>query len=211
MKRFLLGTTFACLAVTAAHAAVTIQDLDVTGDNFVSFEEIKNAMPRMDMVDFKRIDTNSDNRLSAEEISDSAAQTRLAQHQVLSMKERPLTLLDADGDGFMSYEDVARVYPNLTKVTFQSVDKNSDGRLSYDEYYTTDTQIALAQCEESSFLDLASMDADGDNFLSMDELKGGYPKVTASDFRTIDLNSDNRVSAMELLAPTAQCLEGKDG
>jgi hypothetical protein len=211
MKRFLLGTTFACIAATAGHAAVTIQDLDVTGDNFVTFEEAKNAMPRMDMVDFKRIDTNSDNRLSAEEINDPAAQTRLAQHQVLSMKERPLILVDADGDGFMSYEDVARVYPAMTKVTFQSIDQNGDNRLSYSEYYSTETQTALAQCEDTHFLDLASMDSDGDNFLSMDELKGGYPKINASDFRTIDLNSDNRVSAMELLAPTAQCLEGKDG
>jgi hypothetical protein len=54
-----------------------------------------------------------------------------------------------------------------------------------------------------------SMDTDGDNFLSMEELKGGFPKATNADFRTIDLNKDNRVSSVELLAPTAECRVGK--
>ena len=59
MKRLLLGTTIACVTATAGYAAVMIQDLDVTGDSFASYEEVKNAMPRMDMVDFKNIDTKT--------------------------------------------------------------------------------------------------------------------------------------------------------
>ena len=68
----------------------------------------------------------------------------------------------------------------------------------------------LAQCSASTYLDLASMDKNNDNFLSMEELKGGYPKVTNANFDTIDLNKDNRISSVELLAPTAECLVGKN-
>ena len=123
------------------------------------------------------------------------------------VKDRPLVLLDADGDGFMSYDDVAKVHPSLTKATFQDIDANGDNRLSYAEFYTNKTQTALAQCAESTFLDLADLDSNKDNFVSMDELKGGYPKVTNADFDTIDLNNDNRISSIELLSPAAECLK----
>lgn len=209
MKRVLLGTTVACFAASAGFAAVTIQDLDATGDQFASFEEVTNAIPKMDMVDFKAIDANGDMRLSAEEINETDAQNRLSQHSMLGQVDRPIRNLDPDGDGFIGWNDMARVYPTMTQLTFDGVDKNDDGRLSYEEFYDPDTQVAIAQCAPSSFMDLASMDANGDNFLDMDELKGGYPAVTPSDFRTIDLNRDNRVSSVELLSPTALCLTGK--
>ena len=95
----------------------------------------------------------------------------------------------------------------MTRVSFNEIDGNGDNRLSYSEYYTSETQTAIAQCQASTFADLGSMDKDGDKFLSMEELKVGYPKATSSDFRTIDLNRDNRISSVELLAPTAQCLD----
>ena len=57
MKRYLLGSTIACFAATAAFANITIQDLDATGDGFASYAEVKNAIPGMDKVDFNDIDT----------------------------------------------------------------------------------------------------------------------------------------------------------
>ncbi len=207
MKKMLTTAAFAALAATPALAMVTIQDLDVTGDNFVTFEEVRNAIPQMDRVDFNAIDANGDRRLSAEEINAAKAQTALTQHQMRASKDRPLMLLDPDSDGFMSYADLKRVHPTLTENAFQEIDTNNDNRLSYSEFYTNETQTALAQCAESTFIDLADMDSNGDRFLSMDELKGGYPNVTNADFDTIDLNKDNRISSVELLAPTAECLK----
>ncbi len=210
MKKFITTTALAAIVAGPALAMVTIQDLDVSGDSFATYEEVRNAIPEMDMVDFKAIDANGDRRLSSEEVNSMEAQTTLTQHQMRSHKERPLVLLDADGDGFMSYDDVARVHPKLTRNTFEEIDANSDNRLSYAEFYTVETQTALAQCAQSSYLDIASMDQNGDRFLSMDELKGGYPKATNADFRDIDLNGDNRISSVELLSPTAECLIGKN-
>lgn len=207
MKTRITALALVAVSATPALAMVTLQDLDVSGDNFATFEEVRNAIPEMDMVDFQAIDSNGDKRLSADEISASAAQSRLSQHQMRSIKERPLTLVDADGDGFMSFDDLKRVHPTLSQASFNQIDSNGDSRISYSEYYTIETQTALAQCEASTFQDLASMDTNGDNFLSMDELKGGYPNATNADFRTIDLNKDNRISSVELLAPTAECLK----
>lgn len=206
MTRLLTTVAFAAFAATPVLAKVTIQDLDVTGDSLATYEEVRNAIPEMDMVDFKAIDANGDRRLSAEEVNAMDAQTALTQHQMRSTKERPLTLLDADGDGFMSYDDLVQVHPALTMNSFKQIDENGDNRLSYSEFYTSKTQTALAQCEKSSFVDLADLDTNGDNFLSMAELKGGYPKATNADFNTIDLNNDNRINSVELLAPTAECL-----
>ena len=209
MRYLLLNSAVLFAAATAAQAAMTLQDLDITGDGFATFAEVKNVMPRMDMVDFNAIDSNGDMRLSAEEVSNSDAQVRLSQHSALPADSQAIRTVDVDGDNFITWEEMSRAYPAMTQVNFQSADQNSDGRLSYVEYYDEKTQVAIAQCVPSTFLDLASMDGNGDKFLDMEELKVGYPKVTASDFNTIDLNSDNRISALELLAPTAQCLEGK--
>lgn len=207
MKKMLTTAAVAAIAATPVLANVTIQDLDVTGDSFASYEEVRNAIPRMDRVDFNAIDANGDRRLSADEVADAKAQTLLTQHQMRSNKDRPLSLLDPDGDGFMSYDDLTRMYPSLTMVSFQEIDGNKDNRLSYAEYYTNEAQTALAQCSQSTYVDLADLDTDGDRFLSIDELKGGYPNATNADFRTIDLNNDNRISSVELLAPTAECLK----
>lgn len=204
-----LSLSLTAIALPAL-ANVTLQDFDVSGDSFATYEEVRNVIPEIDRVDFNAIDTNGDRRLSSVEINVSEAQTLLSQHAMRSIKDRPLMLVDQDGDGFMSYEDLARVHPGLTKASFESIDTNGDGRLTYGEYYTIEAQTALAQCAESSFVDLADMDSDGDRFLTMEELKGGYPAATQADFRTVDLNDDNRISAVELLSPTAECLIGKN-
>lgn len=209
MRTLAATSAFLAFAAVPAFANVTIQDLDVTNDNFATFEEVRNAIPRMERNDFQVIDLNKDGRLSGDEVNDLKAQDMFAQHQVLSRKERVLTLLDDNEDGFMSFEDMQHVYPSLTMESFDQIDANKDQRLSYAEFYTPETQTALAQCSEPHFVNLADMDANGDKFLSMDELKIGYPGATPDDFGTIDLNKDNRVSAVELLAPTASCLTGK--
>ena len=68
MKRILTATALAALVAGPALAKVTIQDLDVSGDSFATYEEVRNAIPEIDMVDFKAIDTNNDRRLSAEAV-----------------------------------------------------------------------------------------------------------------------------------------------
>lgn len=194
------------LSSGAAVAAVSMSDVDVSGDSFATFEEMKNAMPAIDRIAFEDIDANNDNRISAEELGNSAAQTVLAQHEMLGPKERPLMLLDADGDGFMSLADVQNVHPDFTQVGFDQIDTNKDQRLSYKEYYTVEAQTVFAQCGASSFKDIAAIDANSDKFADFDEVLAAYPKMDKYDFDEMDMNGDNRVSSVEWLAPRAQCI-----
>lgn len=206
MLRKLTPALALLLSTGAAVAAVTIGDVDVDGDSFASYAEMKNAMPDMDMRAFRDIDANGDNRLSAQELLEADAQTILAQHQLLGAKERPLALLDADGDGFMSLADIQQVHPDFTAVGFEQIDTNNDQRLSYQEYYTTEAQAVFAQCGPSSFGDIASVDQNGDKFADFNEVLAAYPKIDKYDFDEMDLNGDNRVSSVEWLSPRAQCI-----
>lgn len=211
MLRTLTPGIACVLFASSAMAAVTMQDVDVTNDNFATFEEVKNAIPGMDLVDFRHIDTNGDNRLSADEMATTDAQNRLSQHSLVGVKERPLVLLDQDGDGFISLEDIQRIHPDFTMNAFKASDSNGDNRLSYQEYYATETQQLIAQCGPKAFMDLASIDANGDKFADFAEVQAAYPSMGRSEFREIDLNSDNRVSAVEWLSPRAQCIVDEHG
>lgn len=209
MLRTMTSILALSISTGAALAAVSIGDLDVSGDHFATFEEVKNAMPEMDMRAFQDIDANNDNRISAEELTSSEAQAVLSQHKMLGQKDRPLVLLDADGDGFMSLADIQGVHPDFTAVGFEAIDTNGDRRLSYAEFYTPEAQIVFAQCGPSSFADIASIDMNNDKFADFDEIKAAYPKMEMNDFKEIDLNKDNRVSSVEWLSPDAQCIVGE--
>lgn len=209
MLRKLTPALALLLSTGAVFAAVSMGDVDVDGDNFASYAEIKNAMPGMDMRAFRDIDANNDNRLSSNELLASEAQAVLAQHQLLGAKERPLALLDADGDGFMSLADIRQVHPDFTVAGFEQIDTNNDQRLSYQEYYTTEAQTVFAQCGPSSFSDIASIDLNNDKFADFNEVLAAYPKIDKYDFDEMDLNGDNRVSSVEWLAPRAQCILGE--
>ncbi|NNE86574.1 MAG: hypothetical protein HKN27_00735 [Silicimonas sp.] len=206
MLRKLTPVLALLVSTGSAFAAVSMGDVDIDGDSFASYAELKNAMPAMDMRAFRDIDANNDNRISSQELLDSKAQSVLAQHQMLGPKERPLAMLDADGDGFMSLADIQQVHPDFTVAGFEQIDTNNDQRLSYQEYYTTEAQTVFAQCGPSSFADIAAIDSNNDKFADFNEVLAAYPKMDKYDFDEMDANGDNRVSSVEWLAPRAQCI-----
>lgn len=53
---------------------MTIQQVDMDGDYFVTFDELKSAFPSVSEVDFKEIDMNGDRRIHSLEFYDSRAQ-----------------------------------------------------------------------------------------------------------------------------------------
>lgn len=211
MHRLMTTAIATILVAQTAMAAVTMSDVDVTNDHFATYEEMRNAIPGLDKRAFDKIDLNSDGRISAEEIGKLEAQSELAQHKMVGAKERPLMLLDQDGDGFMSLADIQRVHPDFTDVAFRGIDTNSDNRLSYQEFYTPEAQTAFALCGPTDFSDLASIDTNNDKFADFAEIQAAFPKVGETDFRDIDLNSDGRISAMEWLSPEAQCIVDEHG
>lgn len=111
--------------------------LDSNRDGFLSQAEIA-ANPTL-VEAFARIDTNTDTRLSSEELR------TWIRAGGLSANARPLgdalsgmalgssfQTLDLDGDGMLTTKE-ARVQARLN-ARFRSLDKNRDGRLSMEEY-----------------------------------------------------------------------------
>lgn len=211
MKRLSSICLLSVIAATPALAQLTLQDVDITGDNFASFEEMKIVLPGLHMEAFLEMDMNGDNRLSSSEMNELRAQEIMAQHPAVSAADRSTKVLDSDSDGFIAFEDVVRVYPKFSKLAFEEVDSNGDNRLSYSEYYTQAMQTRIAACQGSKLMDLASFDADGNRFIDIGEFQAVMPGISGSDFRTMDANSDNRVSADELMSSDAQCVLGGHG
>lgn len=203
MKRLMTATAISALTATAALASVAIEDVDLNGDRFVSMEEVKTIYPDLSVASFKDMDTNSDNRLSSEEINTAEAQTILDQFTPMDVSENRI-VLDDDGDGFISLEDMRRGYPMFSALDFEDVDANDDNRVSYEEIYAPEAQDLIARYTAMTVTDIAEIDTDGDSFANFDELVATYPGLPQTEFEEIDLNDDNRVSADELYKLEAQ-------
>lgn len=127
---------------TSARFHLDTPALDTNRDGFLSQAEI--AVNPTLVEAFARIDTNTDTRLSADELR------TWIRSGGLSANARPLgdalagmalgssfQTLDLDGDGMLTTQE-ARVQTRLN-ARFRSLDKNRDGRLSMDEYSAWNT------------------------------------------------------------------------
>lgn len=205
MKRMMLATAVTALTAGSALAATDIDQVDLTGDDFVSMEELKVVFPDFDVEFFDNIDTNDDNRISREEILATEAQDILARYDMVPVEARvePI-VLDDDGDGFISIDDMRRGYPSFTALDFEEIDTNDDNRVSYNEIYTTEAQDIVARYETAGELTHAMIDTDSDDFVSFEEMAAAFPTADAEDFEMIDLNDDNRVSYDEFYTLESQ-------
>ena len=124
--------------------------------------------------------------------------------------------LDINGDGFASLSEVRTVFPGFSSYDFRDVDLNNDRRLSENELQSSETRNIVARYENRMAIvhGVSDIDTNGDRFISEAELVAVYPGVLESEFRQIDVNRDNRISATELYAPRAQAVvtryEGAD-
>jgi len=116
------------------------------------------------------------------------------------------TDLDINGDGFATIGEVRTILPGFNSFDFREIDSNDDGRLSANELQSPDTRGVVSRYENRMAIvhGLSDIDANGDRFASKEELIEVYPGLLDSEFRQIDINRDNRISANELYAPRAQ-------
>lgn len=211
MTRFITATALVALTAAPAFAAVDLDQLDMTGDGFVSMEEVMAAYPDFAPESWGDIDTNDDRRLSSEEILQTEAQDIFARYEMLSMEERGrVIVLDEDGDGFIQASDFERAYADFDAEDFEMIDTNDDNRVSYEEYYAPEAQQTIERYSVNvenvtdNVLDIAEIDTNGDSFADFDEMVAAYPGLATVDFEEIDANDDNRISSEELYAPEAQ-------
>ena len=198
MKTLALVLATTALTATAASAA-GISSFDADGDRFATKAEIAAVYPGFTASDFRDLDANRDNRISASEITAPGAAAILNKH-VAGVAVQSVADIDANGDGFASQSELAAAYPGFGATDFDDIDSNNDGRVSSVELYAPVAQEVVTRYESGSdiLVSLNALDADNSGFASYGELVAQYRNLSNVDFDRVDTNNDNRVSFNEL-------------
>jgi len=213
MKTLALALTATVLA-TAASANVTIEQLDLNGDRFASKSEVASVLPGLSNAEFRDIDVNRDQRLSAQEVQGSNAQTFLKRYAADQRIGAFLSIGDVDqnGDRFASFSELSSAYPGLSTNEWDDLDINDDNRISSAELSVASAQNILTRHEGNgsvrNVVTLSEVDSDNSGFASLRELQGSFPGLSQTEFTRIDVNRDNRISFSELYAGDAIQLLG---
>ena len=115
--------------------------------------------------------------------------------------------VDLNGDNFASMEEVKAVFPDFDVTFFDDIDTNNDNRVSPQEILTTEAQNILGRYDMVPLEargPVIILDNDADGFISLEDMRRGYPTFTDLDFETIDLNDDNRIAYVEIYETEAQ-------
>ena len=210
MKTLALAIATTALTATVASAA-GIGAIDQNGDRFASKAEIAAVYPTLSANDFRDLDQNRDNRISAVEITAPGASAILNKH-VAGVSVRGVADIDANGDGFASFGELAAAYPGFGANDFDDIDANNDGRVNFVELYAPVAQDVVSRYDAGSsiLVSLDAVDTDGSGFASLNELVAKYPSLSAVDFQRLDANDDNRISFSELYQLEAIEVLGKN-
>lgn len=120
-------------------AGTVLSVVDISGGSFVSEAQLKAAYPGLQTVEFEIIDTNKDGRVHSVELYAADAQDILNQHE--AGRGDVLVSLDAvdtDGSGFASLAELQSVYPGTDANDLRLFDVNRDGRIAFNEFYSSD-------------------------------------------------------------------------
>lgn len=204
MKRLMIATAATALTAGTAMAAVELDALDMDADTFASVEEVKAAFPNMDIAAIEAIDTNDDNRLSAQEVQTLEAQEQFGLHDMVPLEQRFMVRLDTDYNGYIEADEVAAQFSDFDQEDFERMDTNGDNRLTYQEWYAPEAVKIVAGYRQGTIKDIAEIDMNGDSFADFNEMVASFPGLSEIDFDEIDQNDDNRVSSQELYELDAQ-------
>ena len=197
MKTLALTLT-AVLTATSALASEDIATFDTNGDRFVSLAEINVLFPGLTAAEFREIDLNRDNRVSASELQSGTAHNVLGRHSGVTGAVG-LSAVDTDGDNFLSFSELSAAYPGITSADWNRMDVNDDARISSVEFVAGHSIVArYTHSMPNAVVSLNAIDTNGSNFAEFGEVEAVYPGLTNFDFDDLDTNNDNRVSFDEL-------------
>ena len=212
MKRILFAATSFIALSTTAFAAVDIKDLDMNGDNGASFEEVTAKAPSLTQLEFDGIDTNDNNAWDANEMTGDA-QALLVRYMQGELKTQDQFTLDTNKDGNVSMAEVNAVAPSVTQLEFDAVDTNDDNNWDPTEL-NADAQGLLrrdttASADSSGPYDIFSLDTNGDNAASIDEVMAKHPNISKEEFIEVDTNGSNMWDREEIMGSVAQGYLGR--
>jgi Ca2+-binding EF-hand superfamily protein len=156
--------------------------LDTDHDLVISASEMAHSVAEL-----RRLDTNRDGKLSAEECGILTPQTQTSAQGKLMRLHPVLAALDRNQDGEISSAEIQNA-PRALKT----LDKNGDGQLRWDELLPD----PVANYVEKIF----SLDTNGDGQISNDERSNRLAGVFREVLDDADSNKDSLVTEKELTA-----------
>ncbi len=162
--------------------------LDADRDNIISASEIANAPTAL-----RKLDTNHDGKLTAEECGLRLRANLAADPQLVTRSRRSfmrihpvLAALDADHDGVISASEIKRA-----PAALWTLDKNLDRRLTIDELLPDPVTSWVAQL-------MSIFDGNGDGEISRDERSNKFGLQFRELLDRADRNKDGVVTEEEL-------------
>ncbi len=186
------GAAVADAVVPNAARMGKLKGADTNSDNRVDFDEFMAAFPQADRSAFDLYDKNSDGFLTRQDMPDSrgadsgrAAKPRAGIRALLQQA-------DKDGNGAVTFEEIAAVAPKIKREQFVRFDRNGDGSISEADEATGKPGVPTARRDIRAIATKA--DKDGDGQVTFDELRATFPKLTQERFSMLDRNSDGVLS-----------------
>lgn len=183
------------------HMIRLLKEADADENGIVTFAELALVFPELTQELFDRLDRNDDGVITRGDLPETPEDVR-------DRLRRILREADTDGDGKVSFDDVHAALPNLSRDTFEALDRNDDGFLSLADM--PDGPIPPDNAGRIELLRaLIRADLNGDGQLTFDEIAEVFPNAPAELLARIDTNDDWVITRAELRAALAHALEGR--
>jgi hypothetical protein len=118
--------------------------------------------------------------------------------------------LDANGDGFVTWEEFHGRFPSVEREFFEVVDLDKDGFVSGEEWHMFRQAHGLNHPRRYHRTNLPDpkpfvrpmerVDANGDGMVTWDEFKAAFPQAKRNIFGAFDLDRNGVISAEEWAA-----------
>ena len=211
MKRILHAATSFFALSTVAFGAVDIKDLDTDGDSAATYAEVIAKAPSLTQLEFDEVDTNDNNTWDANELN-ADAQALLTRYMEGELQTQDEFTLDSDKDGMVSMMEVNAIAASVTQLEFDEIDTNDNNQWDPNEL-NADAQGLLrrdtASEDSKGPFDITSLDTDGDNAASINEVMAKHPTISKEEFVEVDANGSNMWDREEIMGSVAQGYLGR--
>jgi len=156
---------------------------DTNTDQRLTPDELRRIAPQFTRENYRQWDQDQDGFITSDEWTAASRGSVVAGMQDLSVMNA-----DTDADGFVSARELGVLMPNVTNEEFGRVDTNQDGNLSSDELSASggaNSTIVRGNVESYN-----RVDSNNDGSVTFSELAASAPQFRQEQFTEMDTNRD---------------------